>query len=624
MNDIQPIKERIERDIIGFCNEFLPGGKISGGRYICADINGGKGQSLSVVVTGKNAGGFRDFSSDDHGDLIKLLTLRFGDVRQAIAECKRFLNMSDASGIISKEVRYSSPDTRSYVDLVEDGKVYDYLINKRMLSQSVIESFRVKETPAGDGYVFVSYTSAESVKPCLAMYVKLARKNGKKESWLSKSGKPVLWGMHQIKKGHTYESILITEGQIDAMSYATAGIGIPCLSIPNGVNSSAWVDLCFDFLESVKTIYLSFDNEQVSIDALDRLIGRLGMHKCRIIKLTNKDANAALIAGEDLMKAVATASEVKPGKLKSAIELADRAWERVTHGRREDQGIPFMGWEGNESINFKLRERELTLYTGFPGHGKSAILYQLAAYLIGVHKKTVAIASLEEPSDTILSLIVFQLINEVLDDGTESSREKFVRAIDILRGKLYLYDYVGKAPMADVMKFANFCVRRHGADHFMLDSVACTDLDIEDNAKANEFMDKLTAEMNETKAHFHVVAHPRKGMSGDFKSIPGIDEIKGAAQFGNLAYNVVTMWKNTQVASILSTNPNAREDKSGRPLREAWGDGKIRISKQRVGGKTGEFPTWYDAFTYRIRRSYEDREQPYTQHENERRAEQWR
>ncbi len=76
-----------------------------------------------------------------------------------------------------------------------------------------------------------------------------------------------------------------------------------------------------------------------------------------------------------------------------------------------------------------------------------------------------------------------------------------------------------------------------------MDSVAKTDLDIEENKDANKFMALLTNSMNETGAHYHVVAHSRKGDAKNRWSIPGLNEIKGSNQFGIETFNCLSFWR---------------------------------------------------------------------------------
>src|SRR5690606_37706624 len=107
--------------------------------------------------------------------------------------------------------------------------------------------------------------------------------------------------------------------------------------------------------------------------------------------------------------------------------------------------------------------------------------------------------------------------------------------------KLFFYYHRNRAPFLDVMKHGEYCIRKYGAHHFILDSVAKTDVDIEDKQQANDFIGQVTLSMNETGAHYHLVAHSRKKESET--EIPTLNDIKGSNQFGIETFNCITVFK---------------------------------------------------------------------------------
>lgn len=56
-----------------FCRDFLPHGVKSGIHWRCGDVYGNRGQSLAVLIGGPKCGAWKDFASDQKGDLIDLL-----------------------------------------------------------------------------------------------------------------------------------------------------------------------------------------------------------------------------------------------------------------------------------------------------------------------------------------------------------------------------------------------------------------------------------------------------------------------------------------------------------------------------------------------------------------------
>jgi putative DNA primase/helicase len=62
--DFAGLSQHLLRDALNYCMLWLPGGDLKGQEYVCADLTGGKGSSLSVNIrTGKWA----DFATGEKG-----------------------------------------------------------------------------------------------------------------------------------------------------------------------------------------------------------------------------------------------------------------------------------------------------------------------------------------------------------------------------------------------------------------------------------------------------------------------------------------------------------------------------------------------------------------------------
>lgn len=80
-NGLPPVGEiaaRLAARTEEFCRRHLPGGTRQGGVWRCADVRGGKGESLVVTLHGPRAGKFRDYATGEYGDLIDILRLGRG------------------------------------------------------------------------------------------------------------------------------------------------------------------------------------------------------------------------------------------------------------------------------------------------------------------------------------------------------------------------------------------------------------------------------------------------------------------------------------------------------------------------------------------------------------------
>ncbi len=76
------------------CRRYLPNGRRLGRYWICGDLDGARGRSLFVRLSGSGKpGGWTDAATGQHGDLLDLIRYRSGapTLRAALDEARRFL-----------------------------------------------------------------------------------------------------------------------------------------------------------------------------------------------------------------------------------------------------------------------------------------------------------------------------------------------------------------------------------------------------------------------------------------------------------------------------------------------------------------------------------------------------
>ncbi len=611
----------------------------SGGRWCIGDIDGSKGESLVIY---RNTGRFKDFANPaNHGDALELLTLRYGSKAEAIKVAHDILGIpmekkesSARNPKAAKLAKWEAPE-KDWTQLTENPDVVKYLVEERKIPLEVLKQAGVKGRNNTD-YVFIRWTHDEKPIPCGAFYIGIKRKieNGKEKKIISQSDSPLdtLYGHNtcrtdSTRKGKKY--IIVTGGQIDMLSYRTAGI-MNTVSVPSGEGAFKWIEASWDFLQKFDEIYLSLDNDETGVKATDEIAKKLGYERCHrcVFPPYYKDANEALVKGYDLQQAINNSVEFKPDMLVSAGELMDDAMEILSNGRREDQGIPFLGWESEEeTIRFRIRPQELTLITGVPGHGKSTVLYQQIAYLVFIKKEKCFVASLEENPQVVLGLIAIQALAMQLDPKNAKCYRAFTEVMKHLDEYVWFYNYRGAAKAMDVLEKAKYVVRKHGVKHVIFDSIAKTDVNIENNEECNKFVDEICLTMDQTGAHYYCVAHPRKGdgSKSGYNAMVGMDEIKGSASLQIKTFNIFTMWKNEAKEVMLKKAARSggiyesrkQVDEHGNNRRMSTeelnlkGDGVLWVSKQKVGGQTGRYDTWYNKDCYRIERNIYATSEPY-------------
>lgn len=172
-----------------------------------------------------------------------------------------------------------------------------------------------------------------------------------------------------------------------------------------------------------------------------------------------------------------------------------------------------------------------TIWSGFPGTGKTTILRQFACHLMKAGKP-VFIASLEEnPMDVFYRLACVALgTSEPTEDGLQW-------CVDSWHEKLRLWSYRrGIAENARILAVIRVLAKQ-GVRHAIVDSLARLDVDSRDWEAQRQFGNALEATAATSGTHIHLVAHPRKLVSADQE--PDINDVAGSADIGRLADNVL-------------------------------------------------------------------------------------
>ncbi len=88
------------------CRRYLPNGRRLGRYWICGDLDGARGRSLFVRLSGSGKpGGWTDAATGQHGDLLDLIRYRSGapTLRAALDEARAFLALPAAPAAPSDE-----------------------------------------------------------------------------------------------------------------------------------------------------------------------------------------------------------------------------------------------------------------------------------------------------------------------------------------------------------------------------------------------------------------------------------------------------------------------------------------------------------------------------------------
>lgn len=419
----------------------------------------------------------------------------------------------------------------------------DAYFTGRGISMATLDAYQVAATPEGNIF-FPFYVEGELI---YAKYRQPTTEPVKRKEWAQAGAPPVLFGMDLCRPELP---LVITEGQIDALSLYEAGVR-NVVSVPSGCENLQWVDTCFEWLEQFEKIILFGDNDPPGKKMVKTLATRLGEDRCLVVSEYPpgcKDANDILttLGSDALNDALAKANEVP---IRGVIDVADIQFVDPTTIPRIKTGIPKL----EKAIN-GLEEGAITIMTGAAGNGKSTLCGTLLLNAIEQGYHCVAYSGELSP-DLFQRWVMLQAAGSdwitLKYDAMTDTKIPVVyppaqeRILNWMRGKLFLFDSTEEisASIADsILSVFQTMARRKGAKLFVVDNMMTALIDAADDEyrAQGKFMAELKRFAIRYSAHVIVVAHPRK-IKAD--STITNDDVSGTKYITNLASNVLVIEK---------------------------------------------------------------------------------
>jgi len=535
MITVNEIKQRLIQEIESVAVHLLPEGKREGRNYRCGSVNGEKGQSFSLSIEGANRGVWKDFSSDDGGDLLDLwVQARNLSFVEALGEAKKFLNISETPPLVGAfQHRKKKVSVQKPICKVPADKPLEWL-KSRNIQDSAITAFKVGAH--GNTLVFPFLSPDGSIE--LVKYRDLdSEEGGKKKIWSNKDPEYHLWGWQAIP--NNARTVVICEGEIDALSWY--GQGHASLSIPQGAGSGdkqeIWINNDYDRLLRFETIYISMDMDEAGQTAIEPIIKRLGRERCRVVNLGKyKDANEVDMDGESLDYYLKTSKTCDPDQL---VNLSDRKAEIIREFSDEESyaGIK-LPWKllQQKDCFVSLRMDEVSIWAGINGHGKTVSLSQVTVDAISQGYATCT-ASMEMPVKKLGKKMVQQIV------GSENpSPMNIDKCFEFLDGKAYVYEAFGRTDANKMMEVFAYAAKRYDVKLFVIDSLSKCGFDEDDYSGQKNFIDDVTEFVKKFSVHVVIVMHVRKGRNE--LETPSKMDVKGTGAVTDMVSNVFLWWRN--------------------------------------------------------------------------------
>lgn len=380
-----------------------------------------------------------------------------------------------------------------------------------------------------------------------------------------------LYGQHLWRDGG--KMIVVTEGEIDALSVSQAqGNKWPVVSVPNGAQGAKKsIQKSLEWLSKFETVVFMFDMDDVGRKAAAECAELLKPSQAKIASLPLKDANEMLVAGrvKEIIDAIWGAKTFRPDGILSGADL----WEEVAH----EEAIPSISypWQALNEKTHGMRRGELVTLTAGSGVGKSAVVRELASYLLK-QGETVGMLMLEEnPKRTALGLMGIE-VNKPLHLSREGvTEDELKRAFEatVGSGNCFLYDHWGSSDIENLVSRIRYMAKGLGCSWIILDhlSIVVSGLgDGDERRLIDNAMTYLRTLVEETGVGLFLVSHlkrPEGNRGHEEGATTSLSQLRGSHAIAQLSDLVVGLERNQQ-----GDDPNLTT---------------LRVLKNRYSGEVG-------------------------------------
>jgi len=402
------------------------------------------------------------------------------------------------------------------------------------------------------------------------------RKLPKTFSW---SGKSIgLFGMEKFGAGG--RRLIITEGEIDAMSVSTASYErykkfYPVVALSSSVMTKSLLENR-DWIRSFNEVVICFDEDEAGKKAADEAIKIIGIDKVKIVKLPENDANEVFIkhSGARLLQCIFDASPYVPSGIISSEEI----WDAIEK-RDKIPAVPYPPCM--DSVNKKLkgqRLNEIALFISGTGSGKSTLMREIMLHDLATTTDKIGIISLEEtPAETGAKLSAMAISRN--SSHEEIPLEELRIGFDSVFGedRVVLLNHEGNFADGSIIDKIEY-MSLVGCKYIFIDHITILVSEGVADLTGNEAQDKMMNELSRIVQKHPVwiglVSHLRKAPSGgksfEEGKMPTLDDIKGSGSIKQISYDIIAFARNMAAETEAERNTI-----------------KMSVLKARTTGQTG-------------------------------------
>lgn len=378
------------------------------------------------------------------------------------------------------------------------------------------------------------------------------RRAGKKFTMIGGSKAP-LYGMWLWGKG---KSLVITEGEIDALSYSQAFDNrYAVVSVPNGASSAAKdIARYLEYLDAFERIVIMFDQDEPGRKAAEEVAMLLPPGKAYIAVLPEKDANDVLVkqGAAALVKAFWEAKSWRPDGIVSGAEFTV---EQLKQACPPGYTLPYPRLQDKL---YGLRKGELTLLTAGSGIGKSSWAREIAYYLHQHHHCTIGNVYLEESNaKTAQAYIAIHSnipLGKLRAHPDLLSDEQWEKALDeVIHEGMWFYNHFGSLDSTNLLSKLRYLAVVCKVDFIILDHISIVTSGIESSSEGERkdidiLMTRLRSLVEQTGVGVIAIVHLKRVKDKVFNegSEVSLSDLRGSGSLEQLSDNVLALERDQQ------------------------------------------------------------------------------
>lgn len=374
--------------------------------------------------------------------------------------------------------------------------------------------------------------------------VNVKYRDGSKHFMMVKDAELIFFNIDGIRDS---DWCIITEGEMDALSFIEAGIN-EVVSVPNGASKGKmnleYLDNCIEYFEKKTKIILATDSDEAGITLREELARRLGFDICFKVDFKDcKDANEYLksYGAEKLKECVIDANLIEFPM--AGIITADMVWDNVKNlminglTRGDTTGIML---DFDKLVSFV--PGQLMGLTGIPNHGKSPFALEIMVGLSLNHKWKWGICSPEHKPIHIFLVKVCELL---IGRRTRPGEAFYPREMDLAKSFISEYFFFiepedDNYTLDNILEKGKMLVKRKGIRGLLIDPWNKLEHNMpkgdNETMYISKELDKAIRFDQKNSVFTIIVAHPtkiRKNLKTGLFEVPNLYDIAGSANWFN-------------------------------------------------------------------------------------------